>query len=160
MTDNPLRSKPQPDGVEPLIALTGERPNGRLIIRVRGKPVPLMPKCHAALLRLIAASVDSSLGYVREKSVLISRMRKDIDRVVGKGVGREIIETGDKSEYRLAVPTGDVRSAVVIEEPFFELLRLGRLTLKQARQFRRLFPVRDARCRYHWDGTQLTSSPT
>jgi hypothetical protein len=107
------KNRPEGDGVgikaelHRTICFTGERANGKFLVQVCGKDAWLSFAELNLLIRLVLARFSSQLnGFVRVPDnsgrVAIHRLRRAIDRMVGCGNGRMIIENGGKAEYRVA----------------------------------------------------------
>lgn len=79
------------------LVLTGERSDDHFLAHVNRTAIELTYTELATLLSLIAArAVSSHTGYAQTPPVAISRLRKKL--------GRTLIQTGCKEEYRLAIP--------------------------------------------------------
>lgn len=90
-----------------VLVVTNERSRGRYLVKLDDKTLRLSHGQQQLLMELIKTRNNSrGRGYFADAAVAypaaVCRLRKLIDEALGAGVGKEIIETGAGSEYRLA----------------------------------------------------------
>lgn len=89
------------------LVVTDERSRGRYLVTLNHSSVLLSYGQFQLLLELIKTrNKKRGRGYFQNPTTAypaaVFRLRKSIDQALGKGMGKEIIETGAGSEYRLA----------------------------------------------------------
>jgi hypothetical protein len=98
--------------------LSGLRHEKLHLVAIRGQRLWLPTKVFGALCQLAAAQHDGSSAYVSLDKMVVSRLRKAIDRATNHpGAGTELIETGVGHEYRLLAP----RQRIAIDRSFAQL---------------------------------------
>ena len=121
---------------EPVLILTGNRPNDHFQILLHGNVVDLKCSELKVLLSLILAGGVAGTGFVRANPVIVCGLRKALENAVNNGTGKALIETGSKNEYRLTIPRDRMKEQVAITSCFFELVALGVISGAHARKLR------------------------
>jgi hypothetical protein len=86
---------------------------------------------------LVLAQGNVATGLANIDRKIIYRLRKAIDRALGRGVGAALIQHGCGEEYRLAIPAGKAKARVGVTKCFFELVGLRLLTEEDAATIRK-----------------------
>src|SRR5262249_26706406 len=122
----------------PILVLTGERSNRHIVLRIHGKALEVTYSQFTLLVQLVIARGTTLTGFIKDADsfhpAAVWRLRAAIDQVLGRGVGKSLIETGAGEEYRLGIPV----TYVAIELSYSELVRTGFLTAEQLKELRRL----------------------
>ena len=122
-------SKPIP---EPDVILTGNRGRKQYRVDVDGQSLWLSCASLIALVDLLCARIQSDAGYRELTRSTVHRLRQDLGEV-----GRNLIETGDGCEYRIAIPKAKIRDRVSLSPSFFKLVGLAVLSQEQADTLRK-----------------------
>src|SRR5262245_27419696 len=119
------------------ITVTGTRVGDLFRVALRGASISLTFNSFEALINLTIARANGGSGFVEIKKMTIRRLRAAIDRSLGDGVGKTLIETGSGEEYRLAIPKKNLRKRVRLTACFFELSKIGLLSEADSEAMRR-----------------------
>ena len=98
-----------------------------------------MDLAHSAvktLIDLVLARAKSGTGLIPISRMSIYRLRQAINRYVGRGIGKLLIETGCREEYRLGIPPDQIAVRVGVTSCFFELLGTQAISKVQAEGMR------------------------
>jgi hypothetical protein len=117
---------------QPQIIFTGNRRNDRYQVIVGDKIIEMPLSALKAMIDLALARHGPGNGYTRINPVVVFRLRRAIDNVVGPGMGKALIETGAVDEYRLTMPRDQLASVVALSPCFFELVDLDVVPAEQA----------------------------
>jgi hypothetical protein len=123
----------KPDGSNrPTITFTGNRHNDTYEVILRSEVVELPRACLKALIGLVLARARSGQGFIQLNPVTVFRLRRAIDKAIGAGAGRSLIETGASEEYRLTFALNGLTSHVALTPCFFELAQLNIVSRESA----------------------------
>ena len=119
------------------ILITGTRVGDQFRVAVRGVAISLTFGSFKALIDLTMARANGDSGFVQIEKMTIRRLRAALDKFLGDGVGKTLIETGSGEEYRLAIPKSKLRARVRLTACFFELAKIGLISEDDSEAMRR-----------------------
>jgi hypothetical protein len=105
--------------------ITGARVGDHFRVAVGKSAISLTFASIKALIDLTIARANGHSGFARMEKMTIRRLRAAVDKQLGDGVGKALIETGSGEEYRLAIPKSKLRARVRLTACFFELAGIG-----------------------------------
>jgi hypothetical protein len=101
------------------------------VVLVDGRSAALSHGCFDALVNLLVALGRPGSGFVDATPVIITRLRRALDRAV-PGCGRRLIPPGTGGQFLLKVERGELQSRLTLDPTFFELVAIGRVSGEQA----------------------------
>jgi len=124
--DNSQRSQEgSKEGTNLDLLLTGDRHMNRVCVYFHGHAAMIPCALLDALVKALAARIETAAGYCEISRGTVLRLRQAIDACAGSGVGKQLIETGFKGEYRLTIPMNEIVTRVAVTACFFELVDLA-----------------------------------
>ncbi len=118
-----------------MILFTGERESDHFRVQVLGKPIALAYAPWLALIDLVLAR-SAGTGFLALNRVIVARLRKALEEALGPGMGKKLIETGCREEYRLTMEEGKI--LVGLDSTFAELEALHFLSEERASGLRKM----------------------